>query len=134
MKKLTILTILFFLFGCASSAQSENIIKNYIVLNYEDFGPQVIANEVIGMQWWQWDNFGDSQEKSYDIKVVVYNNIDLTAVSATFPVDQANEKDYRYLDYQNAVIYLNGKIDENVFPVVTQKLIDTRNKISVLDN
>jgi hypothetical protein len=42
------------------------------VVPYEAFGPQAIAYKLIGMEWWQWDNHGDSRPRKYPIKVVIY--------------------------------------------------------------
>ena len=99
------------------------------VLDYKDFGPQVIASEVIGAEWWQWQSHGDSRPAQYDIKVIVYRDIAFDEVQECYPVDQKNKKDYRYLEYNKALSYLNSKIDDNVIKRVTDTLKDTRKKI-----
>jgi hypothetical protein len=92
--------------SCASSP------KHYAVFDYEDFGPQSMAWEKIGMQWWQWDNHGDSaSDYKYDVKVIVYRNIPLERIKALFPVDKSNKKDFRYFEYHDSIYYLNKQID-----------------------
>ncbi len=67
------------LHGCSKARNS------YAIFEYEDFGPQVMAWEEIGMQWWQWDNHGDDDPKSkYDIKVVVYAGMPLDEIKSDF--------------------------------------------------
>lgn len=106
------------------------IMKNSpLVLDYADFGPQVIAHEVIGTQWWQWQDHGDSRPRDYGIKVVVYRETPLAEIKELFPVVAEQEQDFRYLHYDKALHYLNDKISENVIPVVNENLIDTRLKI-----
>jgi hypothetical protein len=73
------------------------------VLPYDSFGPQVIAHELIGMEWWQWDNHGDSEPREYPIKVVVYWNQTLEETRKKFPVDRTKEQDYRYVKYSAAI-------------------------------
>ena len=87
--------------------------SQYVLFNYEDFGPQAMAWETIGMQWWQWDNHGDSDPNStYDIKVVVYRDISLQKIKSIFPVVEAAKKDYRYIEYNEALKYLDRNISE----------------------
>lgn len=100
-----------------------------IVLDYEDFGPQAIANEVIGSEWWQWQSHGDSRPAEYDIKVIVYRYVDFDNVKKQYPVDPEQKKDFRYLEYKNALSYLDEKINENVIEQVTKTLQETREKI-----
>jgi len=121
-----IATLIFVLLTTISCVSIPNTPNTY-VLNYEDFGPPVIANELIGMDWWQWENHGDSRPKVYDIKVVVYKEITLNKVKENYPIDSANNKDYRYIEYVDAIKYLDEHIDENVFEIVTIKLLKTKN-------
>jgi hypothetical protein len=110
-------------------ACSSDIKEKAVVFNYVDFGPQVIASEVIGMEWWQWQSHGESRPTQYDIKVVVYRDIALNHVKKEYPVVSDGKKDYRYIEYDEALIYLNKKIDENVIEDVTDILKETRKKI-----
>ncbi|MCR6650464.1 MAG: hypothetical protein NVV73_02660 [Cellvibrionaceae bacterium] len=98
-------------------------------MSYSDFGPQVIAHEIIGMEWWQWQDHGDSIDREYAIQVVVYQGVSNEAVRQEFPVEPERQIDYRYLEYQRALDYLDEKIDEDVMENVTEKLKSTREKI-----
>ncbi len=42
---------------------SNDFNEDIVVFNYNDFGAQVIASEVIGMAWWQWQPHGESRLK-----------------------------------------------------------------------
>ncbi len=83
-----------------------------LVLDYQDFGPQVAAHEVIGMAWWQWDAHGDPDPDSPDdVKIVVYRGISAEQVQEAFPVVEERQQDYRYLSYADAIAYLRGAIE-----------------------
>jgi hypothetical protein len=110
--------------------------SQYLLFDYEDFGPQAMAWETIGMQWWQWDNHGDSDPNSiYDIKIVVYRDISLQEIQSIFPVVEAAKKDFRYIEYNEVIKYLNRNIDE--VGLINKKwakglkihLVNTRNRI-----
>ena len=101
-----------------------------MVLDYDDFGPQVAAHEVIGMAWWQWDSHGDPDPRTrYDIKVVVYRDISLEQVQGQLPVDEEKRQDFRYLTYAQAISYLDETIREGVLPEVTDRLRETKSRI-----
>jgi len=69
--------------------------NQYLLFDYDDFGPQAMAWETIGMQWWQWDNHGDSDPNSiYNIKVVVYRDISLQEIQSIFPVVDSRGQDF----------------------------------------
>ena len=85
--------------------------KKLIILNYSDFGPQSMSYDVLGKEWWQWKTHGDSRPgKHHEIKVIVYRNITLKKVKNLYPVIKENKQDYRYLEYQKAIDYLDDKI------------------------
>ena len=118
------------IFGC------KNTPKQYLVLDYEDFGPQAMAWETFGMQWWQWDNIGDSDPNfKYDIKVVVYRDIPLMKIQLLFPVNSEKRKDFRYIDYSEAIKYLDKNIkeldgiNEDWAAVLKQRLMETKKRI-----
>ena len=93
------------------SCSSNN--NQILILSYDEFGPQSMAWETIGMQWWQWDNHGDSDPNTkYDIKIAIYRNIPLQDVKKRFPVIKESQKDYRYLEYNAALRFLDTKIHE----------------------
>ena len=101
-----------------------------LILQYDDFGPQAAAWELIGMQWWQWDSHGDSDPNTkYDIKVIVYRDIPLANIKKLYPVIKEKKQDYRYLEYAKAIDYLNDNIKENIIPEVTSTLQKTKHKI-----
>jgi hypothetical protein len=58
--------------------------------------------------WYQWFPCGDCHAPETNaIKVVVYKDISLGMVSNLFPVVQAKDQDYRYLEYSKAMEYLS---------------------------
>ncbi len=104
------------------SARAESAI-----FNYDDFGPQVLAYEAIGYQWFQWNDIGDCDpNKIYDIKVVVYWDETVTSIKGKYPVDPKNKKDFRYLTFNSALKYLNSAISEYKDK---KNLIETREKL-----
>jgi len=102
------------------------------VFDYDDFGPQVLAYETIGYQWYQWNSSGDSDpNKNDDIKVVVYWNESVDMIKEKYPIDPKRKKDYRYLTYEAAVKYLDSAIAEMPDG---KNLIATKNKLRKLRN
>jgi hypothetical protein len=107
LKTIIIIICSFFILCCNNSQ------KPYGVFKYEDFGPQSMAYEKIGMQWWQWDNHGSSDPNyKYDIKVVVYQDMPLSQIKNLFPVEKSKKTDFRYFEYNDSIVYLNKKIKE----------------------
>ena len=116
--------LLLFLVGCFSQS------KNSVVMSYRDFGPQAMSWEVIGKEWWQWQKHGDSNpDTKYDIKVVVYKNITLNKVKSLYPVNKNKNQDYRYIEYSNALTFLDKNIKENVIQAITTRLKQTKYNI-----
>ncbi len=100
------------------------------LFTYGDFGPQVLAYETIGYQWYQWNSTGDSDpNKRDDITVVVYWDESLNAIKAKYPVDPDLKKDYRYLSFAAALNYLDNTISE--YPDASN-LIKTRKAVQRL--
>jgi hypothetical protein len=78
-----------------------------VVLSYQELGPQIAVYELIGKEWYQWNSHGGSHPHEIDdVKVVIYRNISLDRVKEMYPV-VVRQKDYRYLDYETAIKYLN---------------------------
>ncbi|MCI5122066.1 MAG: hypothetical protein D3908_12915 [Candidatus Electrothrix sp. AUS4] len=126
MSRLAFLLLLTLLTSCAVHSQQE-----VVLLDYNDFGPQIIAREVIGMEWWQWQDHGEPDPAAvYPVKVAVYRNIPLTEVEQKYPVAPEQKKDFRYLEYQNALRFLDEKITEDMQESVTEQLKATRKKIT----
>ena len=124
--------ILLFALGCATlkTKPSKESTQNIIVLDYDDFGPQAAAHRIIGMQWWQWQQHGDSNpSKEYDIKVVVYFSISLNEIKQRYTVSSKKSLDYRYLTLDNALQYLDEEISADIVPEVTIKLKKTKKRL-----
>ena len=95
--------------GCTAHRGAH---ANTLVLSYDELGPQVAAHELIGYEWYQWNSHGDPDPKKFDdVKVVVYRNISLEEVKGMYPV-VVGKQDYRYLNYEAAINYLNEKEGE----------------------
>ena len=101
------------LINAPATARKEQLFKKQTVLfRYADFGPQAIAYELIGYNWYQWDCSGcGDPRKQYDIRVVVYRNINLSKVKELYPII-IGETDYRYVAYDDSIDFLNKKIVE----------------------
>ena len=84
-----------------------------MVLHYGLFGPQVLAHELIGFEWHQWNSCGHPDPRHIDdIRVVVYRDIGLEEVKKLYPVVEDLRQDYRYVHYDKAVEYLDGHVKE----------------------
>lgn len=131
-----------------STNKQEHILKKQtVVFRYADFGPQAMAYELIGYNWYQWDCSGcGNPRKRHDIKIVVYRNINLSKVKELYPII-VGETDYRYIDYNKGVNFLNHKIvdlthslkndkeNSDLYLSIKNTLEETRNKIiRELDN
>ena len=112
-----------FTFAIACSARVE---AASTALPYGSFGPQVMAYETLGFEWWQWQPNGDSRPREYDVRVVVYCKLSMQEVARLYPVDPRAERDYRYITYDRALSYLDDNIRQDVVPAVTDKLRATR--------
>jgi hypothetical protein len=87
--------------------------RNILLLGYADFGVQSMAYELVGFQWYQWDSHGDLHPGTkYDIKVIVYKDIDLEEVQKLYPVDKDKKQDYRYVAYDKALEYLDQQMQQ----------------------
>lgn len=90
--------------GCADKHEPR---AGTVVLSYQELGPSVVVYELIGSEWYQWNSHGGSDPTEIDdVKVVVYRNVSLDKVKAMYPV-VTGKQDYRYLDYEAAIKYLN---------------------------
>jgi hypothetical protein len=99
-----ILITVFLFAGCAAKHETH---AETVVLSYYELGPQVAVHELIGYEWYQWNSHGDSDPNKFDdVKVVIYRNIPLEKVKEMYPVI-VGKQDYRYLDYEAAINYLN---------------------------
>ena len=122
---------------CAATACGDSSVppdvasssKRSLVLDYQDFGPPSMATPLLGPEWWQWEAHGDSEPRAYDVRVVVFSGGSEAEIAAEFPVIEDRLQDYRYVAYQDAMSYLNVHIQEDAVPVITQRLIATRDHI-----
>lgn len=130
--RLSVKRILLYLTLCLLDGCSTQEDKCVTVLQYSDFGPQVIASEVIGMEWWQWQVYRASRPIKTDVKVVVYKGIPLSNIEKSYPVIPQRQEDFRYLELQSALLFLDGKIEENLMETVTTTLVRTREQISMM--
>ncbi|OJJ15023.1 hypothetical protein BKI52_39850 [marine bacterium AO1-C] len=133
--KTTLFAILLFVntvaFGQAKS-QDKNFSSSSktLMLSYDDFGPQVLAHEFIGFQWWQWDAHGDADPKTkYDIRVIVFKGISLETVKNQYPINQKLKIDFRYASYAKSIQYLDKIINQPEGGLDTQKYTALRSKI-----
>lgn len=125
------MTLSIVLSSCSQTARYHQ----YIHLTYSDFGPPSLAHPLIGLDYWQWDNHGDSRPKEYPIAVIVYRGVGLDQIKERFPVDRHKEKDYRYVAYPKAVTFLTDAIEklqsdkDYASPQLLNTLIATRARI-----
>ncbi len=113
--------------------------KNICVLDYENFGVQAMAHDLIGFQWYQWNSHGDPDPTAtYDIKVIVYNNIPLRKVKELYPVIRELRQDFRYVEYTKTLQYFDKQIiqideleqgNKHMFENLRTTLIKTRQDI-----
>jgi hypothetical protein len=95
--------------GCAT----RPLAGNTLVLAYEDFGPGVMASNLLGQAWWQWQPEGDGNPATrYPIKVVVYWNVPLDKVKQAYPVMPEKKQDYRYVERNKALAFLDSSIQD----------------------
>ena len=101
------------LVSCVERPHDAPKTQRTLVLPYDAFGPQVVAYSLIGFEWYQWDNHGDSSPfTTYDVHVVVYRDIPLDQVRKQFPVIRG-QQDYRYISYHDALAYCDRLLRED---------------------
>jgi hypothetical protein len=105
--------------------------SNALSLNYAAFGPQAMAYEVIGNQWWQWQSSaGIAPPEDYDIKVIVHRDATDRELTKHFPLIKEKRMDPRYLKYDDAIAYLDKHIaEDDVMPELSVRLRATRAKL-----
>lgn len=112
--------------GCRGRMKQADV----LILDYDAFGPPVIAHELLGPEWWQWQPHGDSRPRKYKVKVVVYGSIPKAEVERRYPVDRTKEQDFRYVSKQAGVEYLDKNIEDAPVDSVRQRLLETRAAIA----
>lgn len=119
-------------------ACTESPKTNSIVMNYDDFGPSAMSFQLIGYPWWQWQSEGDGNpDTHYNVQVVVYKDTSLQKIEAAYPVSEAEKKDYRYIEYDQAISYLNTNLNdlkdpEFADPKLQSLLTATKEKVARL--
>ena len=102
-----------------------------MVLDYDDFGPQVLSYKTLGYGWYEWNSHG-SQEKD-NIKIVVYKRNKSFAEKKYKDSQSLPVVDYRFISYESALEYFNQNIKElartNEFPEIIKQLKLTKKKL-----
>jgi hypothetical protein len=116
--------------GGGAGTVPAGVAVHTVVLDYSEFGPDAAAREILGVAWWQWKPCGGScvGEDYRPVNVVVYRDVSLDAVQAAYPVIPEKNQDYRYLEYKQALDYLNSLIAE-YSDLLAPTLEPTRKKI-----
>lgn len=122
--RIIIVLLLASLTACASPPSDRTL-----VLRYSDFGPQAMAYHLIGPNRLPWDPDTPVFVGHNAVRIVIYRGIDLETVKSLYPPDERRNIDYRYVSFQDALRYLDAKIDRNLLIRITQKLKDTREQI-----
>ncbi len=101
--------------SCTSKPVNDTgrLIGKMLVLDYREFGPPQLSEEIIGPDYWQWKKQREHRPIQYDIKVIVYRNISLPAVKKRYPVLPKKKKDYRYVEYLKVTKWIDRMIKEN---------------------
>jgi hypothetical protein len=110
--------------SCATSVS-----RSTLVFDYSDFGPQAMAYRLIGPKNHQWDPASPIPLGDPGVRVVVYRGVRLEDVQRLYPVVEENKQDYRYLHYEEALAYLDARIEQNLLRRVTERLQLTRDRI-----
>lgn len=96
---------IFFLYY--ANKQEDALTTSHIVLQYEAFGTPALSSELLGQAWWQWYSSYGVLGSKFDIKVVVYTkDTSLEKIKKQYPVIEEKNQDYRYVSYENVMLYL----------------------------
>lgn len=129
MNRLLIFLAGLLLSGCAHTNTNT---AQFVKLTYNDFGPPALAEPLLGNDYQQWQNHGNSRPRVYPIGVIVYRNLELEDVQSQFPASKDKQQDYRYIAYDKAVAFLNDAIEslekhpEDSPPSLVARLKQTR--------
>jgi len=87
-----------------------------LVLQYDDFGPQASAGQLLGPRWWAWEGGGSWEQcDAFDVRVVVYRGLSRDVVEKLYPTaksnaDLAQRADFRYVEYAEALAHLDREL------------------------
>ena len=112
---------------CSSCA--TRIAKTTVVFEYADFGPRAMAYSLLGSKNLQWEPEVPILIGQGKVYVVVYRGIPIERVQEYYPQDRSRNLDYRYVQYGEALNYLDAKIERNLLRRITERLIRTRQTI-----
>jgi hypothetical protein len=92
--------------GCASPDTDK-----IVFLECSDFGPQALAYQLIGFEWYQWDSQGyEDPNYRYNIRIVVYDDPrGLDRIKTQYPTVNG-KTDYRYVARSEAIAHLKRDI------------------------
>lgn len=83
-----------------------------LVLRYDDFGPQAMAGQLLGADWWSWEPGGSFEPgDAFDVRVVVYRDRPPAEVVARYPTIRG-ESDHRLVERAAALRFLDVQLAE----------------------
>jgi hypothetical protein len=98
--------VLLLLLACGDESHRS---ERALVLQYADFGPQVMAEPLLGSEWTVWTRPGDlGPDDRFDVRVVVYEG-DRRAAERRYPTIPGRA-DYRLVARGDAVRFLDEQI------------------------
>lgn len=111
--------------GCASAPGAR-----YLELTYVDFGPQAMAYPLLGQNQLSYRPSAPMGLGLGEVRVIIYR-APATVETAVerFAPDPFNQRDYRYVGAQEALRYLEQRIEQNLLHKVTARLSSTRQRI-----
>ena len=101
---LIVLSVVLCFSGCSDRRQ-------VVVLSYSDFGPQVVAVDLLGPEWNPWDAHGDQLDPDVPIVVVVFDGISLEEARRQYPTVEG-QSDFRWIPKRQAVEWLHARLLE----------------------
>lgn len=101
-----------------------------LVLAYDDFGPQVLAGQLLGPEWWSWEAGGSWEpDDAFDVRVVVFRGRTRAQVATRYPTVK-DRSDYRLVPLRDALRFLDEALaDPDVPATLRDRLRRTRTRI-----
>lgn len=108
---------------CASPRNSDGTSKRLpsappsekgrvVLFRYEDFGPQAMAGQLIGSQWWSWEAGGSFEPcDEFDVRVVAFDARAAQQAKQRYPTVRG-ESDYRLVERNEAIRFLDAQLAE----------------------
>jgi len=102
---------LLLLLALPACGEKSDRAERALVLDYADFGPQVMAEPLLGDEWYVWTRPGDlAPDDRFDVRVVVYQG-DRAAIERAYPT-VPGRSDYRLVARSEAVRFLDRQLAE----------------------